>query len=102
MAREGTVTVTPEEWFGESPDRVDFRNKTLADARRRARKQLACIRIKVKDRFGSRTVATTDARYWLYDAERDVDRPPPSFQEIRARQERRSMTRKLNVPKFLF
>lgn len=63
--REGTVLVKPDEWFGRQNDA--HRAALMREARLRARKQCACIRIKVRDRFGIQVVATFEGRYWLID-----------------------------------
>jgi hypothetical protein len=101
--REGSMVLTPKEWF----DVPDLGRKALiAEARRRAEAAYSRITIRVKDRFGSRTIMTVDARFWTFDAVKDVDLPVPKWHDLLQAVERRKSARRnakvLDVPNLLF
>lgn len=104
-SRERNFAVTGEEWFGtgyEDKTATAFRAKTMKEARTVARRHLACVSIVVKSRFGSRVMSRHDARYWMWDEKNDVDRPPPSFEDVKKSRERAERTKRLNPPRGLF
>lgn len=84
--RESTRTYTPAEWF----DVSDVRRRLLIEeACREARANFSRITIRVKDRFGSRVVTTVDARFWTFNAAKDVDLPVPNWHDLQQAAERR-------------
>jgi hypothetical protein len=94
--REGSIILKPEEWYDVSDARRDF---YLTEARARARASFGRIVIKVKDRFGTRPVATIDARFWTFDPVKDVDLPAPRWIDIiRAEERQKKYTRHLKNP----
>lgn len=101
--REGAMVLSPKEWF-DVPD--SGRKALIVEARRRAESNFSRITIRVKDRFGSRVVMTTDARFWTHDAVKDVDLPVPKWIDIKQKALRRwharKVTKDLDVPSILF
>lgn len=101
MSRERKMTFKPEEWFGLTPEKDTFRRKMMEEARRTARRHLACVSIVVKDKFGSQVMGKFDARYWMWDQE-GIEKPPPDYQEIKRRAASRELRAKLKPPAGLF
>lgn len=128
---ERTLSFHPDEWYGFGKDRTRLRKEALAEARLLSRKNNWRVRIILKDKFSKVVIATVDCRHWLHtnEAEEDfrqnreyrkwelatierlhlenVERAGPAAKarlaaEKAKRMVRRSHTKKLGPPGFMF
>jgi hypothetical protein len=97
-AREKKITLKPEEWWSSAK----FREQTLKQARRQARRHCVCVDIVLRDKFGVQRVARIDGRYWLFPEDNVPWEPPPTPAEQAVIDARKARTRRLRPPRGIF